>query len=99
MRIYRRTSRAIANAGLIGLCAALLTCTNASSTVAVAIAAALGAAGFLCYGFFIASQHCSQCGASFVKLPENHFARSSWLTFGPLYVPFSCPSCKRYARW
>jgi hypothetical protein len=72
---------------------------QAHGDIEIVIALILPLLAIVLYGIFIASQHCASCMASIADLPDDHFARGSWLAFGPLYVPLRCPSCQKLTRW
>jgi hypothetical protein len=94
VRTYTRLSRAAANVAVLAILGALLV-VGRHGGLAVAIAGlAVAGAAIVCYGRFIASQHCSKCRES-VVVPWSSYdpAIVFFAVVTPLRVPLRCPHC------
>lgn len=94
MRMYTRASRAAANLLLLAFLAVLLFEARDAGLGTALIALAIAAPAILCYGFFIASQHCARCKESVVG-PWSAYEPvvAFFAVVTPLRVPLYCPHC------
>ncbi len=97
-RIYTRKTRALANALILAYLAGVFFVARGESLAWTLAALVLAAPAFLLYGYFIASQHCEQCGESFFHIWGNVSGGPLLSRIAPFYVPFHCPHCGALAR-
>jgi hypothetical protein len=100
IRTYSRKSRAIAN-GLLLVFLALVYLNGRDGDLGTALLA-LGIAGtaIVYYGYFIASQRCSNCRESIV-VPYSSYEPTIifFAVITPFRVPVRCPHCGAMTHW
>ena len=99
-RIYTRRSRAAANVLLLVFLGLLYLNANDGGLGAAWVALAAAGPAIFYYGYFIASQHCTNCRESMV-LPYSS-AEPGMTLFAlatPLRIPLKCPHCNAVTPW
>jgi hypothetical protein len=94
IRTYTRVSRAAANLALLAFLLVLFVSGRDGDLVVALAALAIAGAAIVCYGYFIASQRCSNCKESVVvpwSASEPAMLFFAFVT--PLRVPLRCPHC------
>src|SRR4030067_1549940 len=94
-RVYTRGARALANAMLIvGAYITAQFLYGQAAWVFVVVALFVIAPGFIYYGYFLSSQHCSNCGEQIFRFRDLYPVIKLVALVLPFHVPKRCPHCE-----
>lgn len=99
-RTYTRAARATANVLLLAFLGMLYASARGSGLVGALIALLIAAPALVCYGYYVASQHCARCRESIFGGDDPHGVLGEYIAFiTPLRVPLQCPHCRALTPW